>query len=344
MSALDFLFQGQPPSSTTNYGGKATQTPQWLQDYAQGILSSAASVASQPYQASPVPQVAGFTPYQQQAQSGIAGVVGQYQPTLTQAQQIATGAANPSALSQATGYLPTASNYVQSALSPTQAMMNPYEQNVINQAKTQATQYWQNQLDPQINNQFTAAGQFGSSANQRAATLGADQITQNIQNTAQAALGQGYQQAQNAGLQAASETGALGQISGGLGYEQGVLGLQGANTLGGLAQTGQTLGLQGYGALDTAGLEQQQLNQQNLNVANAQFQQQQQYPYANLSWLQQMLSGTATPTTTPMSATGAETGYAPAYSASPISQALGIYSALNPSGNSNATAGGGQHG
>lgn len=338
MSALDFLFQGQPPSSTTNYGESATQTPQWLQDYAQGILSQAASVASQPYQASPVPQVAGFTPYQSQAQSGIAGLIGNYQPALTQAQQLAGSAANPSALSQATGYLPTASNYVQSALSPTAAMMNPYEQNVIKQAETQATQYWQNQLAPQINNQFTAAGQFGSSANQRAQGLAADQITQNIQNTAGSALAQAYQQAQGAGLQAASETGALGQISGGLGYEQGVLGLQGANTLGSLGQLGQTLGLQGYGALDTAGLEQQQLNQQNLNAANAQFQQQQQYPYANLSWLQQMLAGTATPTTTPRSTTNAGTGYAPAYSASPLSQAIGIYSALNaPSGTSGQT-------
>jgi len=337
MSALDFLFQGQPPSSTTQYGESATQTPQWLQDYAQGILSSAASVASQPYQASPVPQVAGFTPYQTQAQQGIAGAIGQYQPALTQAQQMASSAANPSALSQATGYLPTASNYVSSALSPTAAMMNPYEQNVINQAKTQATQYWNQQLQPQINNQFTRAGQFGSSANERAANEGANEITQNIQNTANSALSQGYSQAQGAGLQAASETGALGQIAGGLGYEQGVLGLQGANTMGQLGQLNQNLALQGYGALDTAGLEQQQLNQQNLNAANTQFQQQQQWPYQQLSWLQQMLSGTATPATTPHSSTTAGTGYAPAYSASPLSQAIGIYSALNaPSGTSAA--------
>lgn len=338
MSALDFLFQGQPPSSTTNYNQATSSTPTWLQDYAQSILAQSAAVASQPYQASPVPQVAGFTPNQTAAQQGIAGLVGNYQPALSQAQTMATGAANPSALTQAQGYLPTAQGMIQSALSPTQAMMNPYEQNVINQAKTQATDYWNNTLQPTINNQFTASGQFGSSADLMAQELGANQLTQNIQQTAQSALGQAYTQAQNAGLQGASAMGALGQIGGGLGYEQGVLGLQGANSLGSLAQTGQTLGLQGYGALDTAGLEQQQLNQENLNAGNAQFQAQNNYPYQQLSWLQQMLAGTATPTTTPYSTTGSTTGYAPAYSASPLSQAIGIYSALNgPSGTSGQT-------
>lgn len=328
-SVLSFLFQGQPPSSTTNYNQATSSTPQWLQDYAQGILSSAASVAAQPYQASPSPQVAGFTPYQTQAQSGIASALNQYQPALTQAQSLASTGATPSALSNAGNYLNTAQAGINSALSPTQAMMNPYEQNVINQAETQASQYWKNTLQPSINNQFTSAGQFGSSADLMAQTQAANQLTQNIQNTAQSALGQAYSQAQSAGLQGASEESALGQIGGGLGYEQGVLGLQGANTLGSLGQLGQNLALQGYGALDTAGLEQQQLNQANLNSANSQFQAQNNYPYQQLSWLQQMLSGTATPTTTPYSSTSSATGYAPAYSSSPLAQSLGIYSALN---------------
>lgn len=339
-SALDFLFQGSAPSATTNYTSSQSQVPTWLQDYSQGILAQAASVASQPYQTSPVPQVAGFTPQQTQAQSDVQNLQGQYQAPLTQAENLASTSASPSALTAASSYLPTAQNDINSALAPTQAQMNPYEGNVIQQAENQATQYWNNTLQPSINNQYTAAGQYGSSANQNAANQGANLVTQNIQNTAQSALANAYTQAQNTDLQAASQTGALGQIAGGLGYEQGVLGEQGASALGSLASTGQNLGLQGAGALDTSGLEQQQLNQENLNSANSQFAAQQQYPEQQLSWEQQMLAGTATPTTVPGYTSGSATGYAPAYSASPISQSLGLYTAMNPQTSTAAARGG----
>lgn len=331
MGALSFLFQGQSPpatSSTTQSG-----VPSWLSDYAQQLISASTAAASVPYQAFPGQQVAGFSPLQTQAQNSVAGLQGQYQPTLNQATSLASGSANPSAIGGALSTLPGAQADINSALSPTQAMMNPYEQNVINQAETQATQYWQNQLQPSINNQFTANGQFNSSANQQAQNLGANQITQQIQAAAQAALAGGYTQAQQTALAAGQATGALGQIQGGLGYEQGVLGLQGAGTLGSLAQTGQQLGLQGASALDTVGGEQQALNQSNLNAAQTNFQNQVQYPEQQLSWLQSMLSGTATPQTTPTSKT--TTGVQPgiSYQPSPLSQAISTYGALNSLGN-----------
>jgi hypothetical protein len=379
MSALDFLFQGSTPAQGTNYSSSQSNVPTWLQDYSQGILNQANVLASQPYQTYGGPQVAGFTAPQTQAQSTVQNLQGQYQTPLGQAQSLATSSANPAALTNAQsylpqaasgissalgtanqgyqgalGYLPQAQQYLQQGMAPTAAQMNPYAQNVIGQAETQAQQFWQNQLQPSINQQYAAAGQAGSSADLRAQTEGANQLAESIQATGNAALGQAYTQAQQAGLQGAQieqglgstaagiagqqgslglqgagALGTLGQIGGGLGYEQGALGLQGASTLGGLASTGQTLGLQGAGALDTIGAEQQNLNQQNLNVGRQDFLNQEQYPYQQASWLSQMMSGTATPTTVPGQTQGSQTSYAPSTGASPLSQSLGLYAALN---------------
>jgi hypothetical protein len=177
-------------------------------------------------------------------------------------------------------------------------MMNPYAQNVIKQAEDTASRYFTNTLQPQINNQFTAAGQFGSSANQRAQDLTAQQLTQQIQDTSQAALSQAFTNAQQSSLAAGTGLGQLAQTQGGLGYEQGILGMQGAGALGQLAGQGQGLGIQGATALDAYGQEVQANQQQNLNSAYQQFLQQQQYPYQQVGWLSNLMSGTI-PGTTP---------------------------------------------
>lgn len=327
MSALDFLFQGSSPPSTTSTTSGAV--PSWLSDYAQQLMSAATAAASVPYQAFPGQQVAGFSPLQTQAQKEVGDIQGQYQPNISQASSLASASANPSAIGGALSSIPTAQGYINSALNPSSAQINPYAQNVVKKAEDDATRYWQQRLQPSIDNEFTNAGQFGSSAHQREADIQAQQVTQNIQDTANAAYSDAFKNAQQTGLQAGQATGALGQIQGGLGYEQGVLGLQGAGTLGSLAQTGQQLGLQGASALDTIGGEQQALNQSNLNAAKTDFQNQVQYPQQQLAWLQQMLSGTATPQTVPTSkqVTGVQPGVQ--YQPSPLSQAISTYGALN---------------
>lgn len=337
-SALSFLFQGQAPTSTTNYGQTSSSVPSWLQQYSQGLLAQSAALASQPYQAYQGPRISPFTPAQTQAQGAVQGLQGQYQPAINQAETLAGNSANPQGIQNGLGMLPQAQSYIQSALSPTAATMNPYTQNVIKKAEDTASQYWQNQLQPSINAQFTAGGNFGSAANQRAQQLGANQITQNIQDTSNSALSQAFQNAQQTGLQAASQQGALGQIAGGLGYEQGTLGLQGAGALGSLATQGQSLGLQGAGALDTIGQEQQQQQQQNLNLGYQDFLNQQQYPYQQAGWMQQMLQGTATPTTVPTVTNKQYTGPTDT-SPSPLNQAVGWYNVLGGTPQSQARGG-----
>lgn len=344
MSALDFLFQGQAPAQGTNYSQNQSNVPTWLQEYTQGVLAQANSLASQPYQTYGGPRIAPQTAAQTGAASTVQNLQGQYQPTLDQAQQLATSGANPSAIGGALSTLPGAQSMVQGALNPTAASMNPYTQNVIQKAEDTASQYWKNNLLPSIDQQYAASGQAGSSANTRALGEAGAQVTQNIQDTAGSALSQAFQNAQQTGLQGAQVTGGLAQTQGGLGYEQGVLGLQGAGTLGSLAQQGQNLGLQGAGALDTIGGEQQQQQQQNLNLGYQDFLNQQQYPYQQAGWLSQMISGTANPTNTPGVKQGAQTSYVPATGASPLSQAIGAYSALNPTSTGSALGGGARGG
>lgn len=337
MGTLDFLFNGQAPPTTTTGSTSTTSVPTWLQQYTQGLLSQANAVASQPYQPYQGPRVAGFTDAQKQAQSAISGLQGAQNGTLAQAGSLATSAANPGAISTGLGMIPQAQSYINRSVAPSATDINPYEQNVVKQAEDRATQYWNDTLQPSINNQFTAAGQFGSSANQRAQGLAAKEVTQNIQDTAGAALAQGYTNAQQSNLAAGQATGALGQLAGGLGYEQGVLGMQGASTLGNLATTGQNLGLQAATALDTSGGEQQQLNQANLNTGYQDFLNQVQYPQQQLSWLTGIESGAPSAGS---STAQSGTGFAPAYSASPLSQAIGLYGALNPTPKAGSARGG----
>jgi hypothetical protein len=193
---------------------------------------------------------------------------------------------------------PGAQSLIQGSVAPNAQQINPYVNNVIQQAKDQATQYYQNVLAPTTNNKFTASGQAGSSANTRALGQNQAQVTQNIQDTANSALSQAYQNAQQANLGAGSALGSLAQTTGGLGYEGGILGLQGAGALGTLANTGQNLGLTGANALNMYGQQVQQNQQQNLDTAYQNFLNQQQYPYQQLGWLSNLMSGTI-PGTTP---------------------------------------------
>ena len=303
-----------------------TSVPSWLQQYTAGILSEGANVASQPYQTYQGPRVAEATPDQQAAYGAVRGLQGQYQGPIAQATQLATNSANPGAIGQAIGQIPEAQNYINQSVNPTN--INPYVQNVIKKGEDEATRYWNQTLNPSIQNQFTSAGQYGSSAHERAANQAAANLTQQIQDTSNAQYANAFQNAQTANLAAGQATGALGQTLGGLGYEQGTLGMQGASQLGNLASLGQNLGISGAGALDTIGLEQQNQNQQNLNTAYGDFQNQQAYPYQQIGWLSQLLNGQTTGipggTTTNTVSTPSSTG------TSPLMGAIGAYTAMNP--------------
>lgn len=376
MSTLDFLFSGSPPPATTQYGQTTQSVPAWYSDYEQGLLNTANSVAATPYQAYQGPQVAGFTDPQTQSFNQVQNLQGAYTPTLQSGINDVTQAGQTNPLASANPYLQQSASLTGQAIDPSQSglaaaqpyldaasqkftdpgvaqsYMNPYESDVINAAGVQAGQQFQNQILPQIQNTFGAAGQYGSSNMQKVVGQQANQMAQSLQSQAQAALASGYQNAgqmftanqqqqgalgqlagtlatqqQGAQLQGASQLSQLGLGSGQLGALGGQLQLGAGQQLGALGQTGQTMGLTDAAALNQVGQQQQNLNQTNLSTAYQNFLNQTQYPQNQTNWLSNIIRGQAMPTSTSTAYTQPATG-ANSYSTTPA----GVLSANNGSG------------
>ena len=206
--------------------------------------------------------------------------------------------------------------------------MNPYIQNTLAPAlDIMNTQYGMQGAQEQ--GAATSAGAFGGSRealmqglNQSNRMLAGNQLVGNAYNNAYNTANTNMQQAANLGMQGA-QTGLAGiqganQLYGtglqgvntalagttqgmqgaqtGLAGVQGAqnaynLGIQGANTLGnlGMDQYNQQMGI--AQAQMGAGAQQQALQQTGLNTAYGQYQQQLQYPYQQLSFMQGMYAG-----------------------------------------------------
>lgn len=313
-SALSFLTNGQPNTPVTLSSESSTSGPQWMQEYTQGLLTNAANQA-----------YTGFSPDQLASFGEVEGLQGSSQPYINAATSAATAAENPSALTAAGAYLPQSSSALTTALGQAtpgnvQNFINPYENDVVNASENLTNTNFTNSVLPQINDEFTANGQYGSAANERQAQLAANQLQEQEQLNAGSILGQGYSTALQGALgqagvteNAAAELGNLGQISGGLGYESGVLGLQGGSELGSLGSEQEGLGLEGATALNTVG------------------NQEQQYPEQQTSWLANLESGLAGPYTTGVSssASGQTIPSTSQMGNSPLSNVLGTYSTLS---------------
>lgn len=304
MSALDFLFEGTPPPSTTTYGQQTTNIPQFMSDYTQGLLAQANSVAAIPYQPYQGPRVAGMTDMQNQGFQQVQDTVGDYQQPLNAGIGFATDAGNTDVLSGANPYLQQSAQMAQQGAMDPSAAMNPYTKNVIDQAGLLAGQNFSNYILPSLQNNFVKAGQYGSAGMQRAVGQQVNQTQQALQGQAQAALSDAYKTAQSGLFQGSSNLGQLGATTGQLGALQGQLQLGAGQQLGALGQMGQQLGLQGAAALDASGQEQQNLNQTNLNTAYQDFQNQTQYPQNQVGWLSNIIRGQPMSTTIDKSQTG----------------------------------------
>jgi hypothetical protein len=301
-SVSDFLFGNSPPATVTTYGSSTTAIPQWLQDYSQGIISQASTLAAQPAPVYGGPEVAGTTGMQQQSYDTLAGAD-------ASAPGSVTGAASP--------YMSQAGSYVNQALQPGQfgstaaapymaqadqtfnnpntvnSYMSPYLNDVIQANQTASNTNLQQNVIPQVESQFVGNGQqgggggvggggaFGTALGQQL-----DVTQQNLNAQDLAALESGYTTASSNFQSDTARQGTLGQLSGTLATEgQGAL-LQGGSQEGALGSTAGTLAagdtsnaIQAANALGTAGTQQQTTNQQNLNASYNNWLQQTEYPY-----------------------------------------------------------------
>lgn len=321
MGVLDFLFEGRPPASVTTYGTTQQNVPSWLSDYTQGLIARANTVAAEPYQAYQGPRVAGFSPYQTQAQNLAQENVGKWGPYTDAARSGFEGVmGGPGALSKAAPHLAAGTG---SYTDQVQQYMNPYVDNVIDRSTELASRKLQEQLMPAINSNFIRSGSYGSAAQQRATGQALRDVTGELQSQSRAALSDAYSQgAQLHGNEAARHLQA-GQLTGSL-YGQDMSNrLQASQGIGNLGQLISSLRGQDAAGLAAAGGDQQTQTQRNLDLAYQDFQNQRDFPLQRVDWMSQIINGLPNVGgTTQTSSTGPASSYGP----STVSQLASLYS------------------
>jgi hypothetical protein len=80
MSILDFLFEGAPPPSVTEYGVTTENLPAWYSDYTQGLISKANAVAAEPFQTYGYSRLSPLDVYQTDAYKQTSDLGGQISP------------------------------------------------------------------------------------------------------------------------------------------------------------------------------------------------------------------------------------------------------------------------
>jgi len=251
LSSLLGIGQQQPvagPAIAT------TAFPAELAPYYKDILSKAQALYEdrtaegyQPYQG---PTMAEFTPEQQQAFTGIAGLAGQQAPKFAEAEQLTRQAAAPIATADI------------------EQFMNPYQQAVVDIEKKEAQKQFEQKTLPSIRAAQVAQGAFGGTRGTllEAQTLAEqNRLLSDIQaRGSQQAFNQALQQAQ---AQRAREGQAAAQLA--------TIAPQAFK-----AQLGE------LGAVQTVGEEKQRQAQTALNEAYKQFIEERQFPQQSLGQYQ----------------------------------------------------------
>ena len=212
------LTQGEALPNITTTQSQQTTAPSWYTDYLGNMAGQSTAAAANA-------QFVGATPLQQQAYQQAAQNVGSYQPTLTAATNMVTGAGTTTAPDVIANY------------------MSPYTQQVVNQIGALGQRGIQQNLAPGATAGAVGSGQFGSKR-------GAEVLGQTLRDANQNILGQ-QGQALNTGYQNAM-TAAQNDLNRQLGAGQ---------QLGALAQQTQTQNLADINALSTLGSQQQQIEQ-----------------------------------------------------------------------------------
>jgi len=291
MAVADFLFNGKPPASVTTYGKSTTGLPQWLSDYTQGIVTKAASVAGQPYQAYEGPRVASLNNDQQNAFQMTRDSAGMWEPAYDQGQGAISSAMGLNPLGAASSYMGQASGTFNNT-GTVNSYMSPYIQQVNDALAAQAGRNLNQYLLPQVNDTFTRAGQFGSAGQTRAVGNTLENLQSQLLEQQSQNLNQGFGQASSNFQADQSRLAGLGQVAGNLtAAQQQNMGNLGYNA-GVLGQIGQSSALKDAAALEAVGTTQQNQVQKNLDTAYSDFLDQRNYPYQQVGFLSDIARGT----------------------------------------------------
>jgi hypothetical protein len=285
-----------------------TELPEWVQQAGQKNLAAAYDVSANmlgPYQGQ---RVASLTPGTEQVVGNITQNAAMSQPAFAYAQQLAA---------QAGGYQPQQVQPGQLSQTDLSQYMNPYTQAVLGTSLDVLNQQRQTGLNQAYDAAIKARAFGGSRQAIQEGVVNAAAQQQAGQLAAQL-MAQNYGQAQTAAqsdITRAMEAQRLNQAAGLSGAQ---IGIQGAQTLGGLAGSGQEAYLTGQtGALTAQSLLQAQ-QQAQLDAAQQAYREAQQFPIQQLQIPIQALGAT------PYGQTNTQTG--PGQQSNPLLTGLGAAS------------------
>jgi len=269
------------PSGSTNTQGLAD----WAAPYITNYLGQAQALSQSPYQTYQGPLTAGASNLQNTAFQGLG--------SLTMPSSIgdaATTAGNIATKAQGLSYTPTTQSF---DATQAQNYMNPYLQASLNPQLDEARR--QSQITQQQNAaKMTQAGAFGGS---RQAILDAEN-QRNLGTTLAGITGQGYntafnnaQQQFNADQQRKMQE---AQYGAGFGLQGLQTGLQGAQAQGQLGNTLNTANLGNLQAQLAGGNVERGITAEGTAADLAEFEKQRQYPYQQVQFQRDMISGLPT--------------------------------------------------
>ena len=247
-----------PPPPTSQTVSQTSEFPEELKPYITDVLGKAQAIQEKreqegyrPYEG---PQIAEFTPEQQQSFTGISGLVGEGGKYFDPATRLAAA----SAIAPRSGEV--------------QQYMSPYMQNVVDIQQREA----QRQADvaaQQLGAKAVSAGGFGGS---RQAILEAEQqrnLQTQLGDIQARGLASAYEDAQaRIAAQRQRELAASGQFAQ-------------------LGQIAPQQALKELTALEAVGAQQQALSQRGLDIAKSQFEDQQTFPERTLQQYQSVIRG-----------------------------------------------------
>ena len=316
MALLDFLFEGSPPPQSTSFASTSANLPDWFSAYAQAMLNKSTAIASEPYQGFTGPRVASLGADQTDSFAGVRAAQGVATPALTQAQNLYGTAGGTSSLTPAQPYINAAAESFPTAAS---RYMSPYMTQVTDRIAELGNRNLTERILPQVQDQFVASGQLGSSRNAEFGSRAIRDTANEIAGQQAGALQQGYQLAGQQFGADASRQQALGQLTGQLTSDTAGRQLTAGQGLGALGGLQQGAALKDAAALEAIGGTQQQQQQRNLDTAYQQFLEERNYPRENIALLNQALRGVNPPAST----TGQETSPNQFMGASPLAQIAG---------------------
>lgn len=289
MSVSDFLFQGSPPASLTGSVTAEAALPEWYQEYLRGTVAKANALVDQPYQTYQGQRLADVNPDQVAAFDKIRADT--------------TNPAWQQPLQQAQSWLTQGAVY-----DPNQVAQyrNPYVSGVLDTLEERSNRNLNENLLPSLTNQFTGAGQFGSS---RHAALSQNVMRDNTQ----ALLDQERQVLFDSENQAQQNY-----------YNWAGAKRSAGAQLGSLANLGRTMSMQDVLALQASGQTQAGLDQASLDLAYQDWVGQRDYPLEQIGYMSNLIRGMELPTTQSKVSAG-NTGV---WGQSPLNQvaaALGTY-------------------